>query len=373
LWIDEGKKARQSGLFPNSHGYASSANLSLAESRLKVFPNTATAREEFLFPQDLKLVIVIPVYNDWEAASLLLKQIDLVCAKNQLSPSVLLVNDGSTIPVPDDLIAWRPVALLRVEVLDVSKNLGHQRAICVAMVHLSQNSSEAALLVMDADGQDPPEQIPSLVRTYVERGQRTAVFAARRRRVEGIIFKVFYQLYRLSHLLLVGSDIRIGNFSIVPPNIVARLVRSSDLWNHYAASVIKSKLPMTTIPIDRAERLKGRSKMNFVGLLMHGLTAMSVYSDIVGVRILMSSCVLFVFGFIILISVVIIRLFTTWVVPGWATTVAGLTLVLMFQIVIVCLLFAFGILASRGGPGFIPIRDCPHFVLDVRRLEFRHV
>lgn len=334
-------------------------------------PAYAHLTKQDIVSRGLKLTLVIPVYNDWEVANLLLRQIDLVCAKNELSPAILLVNDGSTIPVPDDLLAWRPDALLRVDLLDLSKNLGHQRAICVAMVHLCQDSPDAALLVMDADGEDPPEQIPSLIRTYVECGQQEAVFAARRRRVEGFTFKVFYQLYRLFHLLLVGSDIRIGNFSVIPPGLVARLVRSSELWNHYAASVIKSKLPMTTIPVDRAKRLKGRSKMGFVGLVLHGLSAMSVYSDIVGVRILMSSCVLLVLGLVTLVSVVILRLSTNWVIPGWATNVVGLTLVLMFQVVIVCLLFTFGVLASRGGQGFIPIRDCPLFVLRVRRLEFK--
>jgi hypothetical protein len=313
---------------------------------------------------------VIPVYNDWEVANLLLRQIDSVCAKSGLSPAVLLVNDGSTMPLPEGFLAWRKEALRRVDVLDLYRNLGHQRAICVAMVHVCQDSPDAAILVMDADGEDPAQQIPSLIRAYLDRGQREAVFAARRRRLEGFVFRTFYQLYRLLHLLLVGADIRVGNFSIVPPALVARLVRSSELWNHYAACVIKSKLPMTMIPLDRGKRLRGRSKMGLVGLVLHGLSAMSVYSDTIGVRILILTCVLLGIGLVTLISVAVLRLSTNWGIAGLAANVVGLTLVLMFQVLIICLLFTFGVLASRGGQVFIPIRDCPHFVLGVRGLEF---
>lgn len=329
-----------------------------------------TVKEEFSFARPLALVVVLPVYNDWEAANLVLRQIDSVCARSGLKPAVLLVNDGSDIPVPDDFLGWGPRAFSEVYLLELYKNLGHQRAICIGMVHIYRNSPDAAVLVMDADGEDPPEQIPWLVRTYLERDQRQAVFAARGRRMEGFAFKAFYQLYRLLHLALVGSDIRIGNFSLVPPTLVARLVRSGDLWNHYAASVVKSKLPLTTIPLDRAKRLKGRSKMNFVGLVLHGLSAISVYTDTIGLRILILTGLLLGLGMLALAAVVAIRCFTNWAIPGWATNVFALTVVLMFQVVIVSLLFTFEVLASRSGQSFIPLRDCPHLVLGVRRLGF---
>jgi hypothetical protein len=317
-------------------------------------------------------VILIPVYNDWEAAGLLLRQIDSVCAGNGLNPAVLLINDGSTLPVPDDLLEWQAEAFSSLDILELHKNLGHQRAICVGMVYVSENLPEAALLIMDADGEDPASEIPTLIQAYLERGGRRAVFAARRRRTEGLVFKGFYQLYRLLHLLLVGFDIRIGNFSMLPPSLVTRLVRSSDLWNHYAACAVKSKLPIATIPIDRAKRLTGQSKMSFTSLALHGLSAMSVYSDVIGIRIVVLTAIAVLLGFATLTSVVVIRSFTHWAIPGWATNVFGITLMLICQAVIISLLFTFGVLASRGGQTFIPVRDCPHFVLNVRRL-FTHV
>lgn len=319
----------------------------------------------------LQFAILIPVYNDWKAAGMLLRQIDEACARRGLHPEVLLVDDGSALPAPDEFIYWRPEALAKVEVLELYRNLGHQRAICVAMVHLCQTSPEAAILVMDGDGEDPPAQIPSLIDSYLAHQERFAIFAARRRRTEGLVFKSFYQVYRMLHFLFVGFDIRMGNFSILPPGLATRLARSSDLWNHYAASAVKARLPLDTIPIDRAKRLYGESKMNFTSLALHGLSAMSVYSEIIGMRMLILTAVLVFLGLVALAGIVAIRYTTAWAIPGWATNVFGLTILLIFQAVIISLLFTFGVLASRGGQGFIPIRDCPHFVLRVRRL-FTH-
>jgi polyisoprenyl-phosphate glycosyltransferase len=331
-----------------------------------------TESDESTNESELELVVVTPVYNDWEAAECFLRLLDNELAKSALRPIIVIVNDGSTTSAPDDFLAWSPKAFAATEILDLYSNLGHQRAICVAMVHVCDKFPAAAVLVMDADGEDPPEQVGALVRSYLENRQQTVVFAARRKRMEGPLFKTLYQTYRLAHFVLVGFDIRIGNFSIIPQHIVARLVRSSDLWNHYAACVVKSRLPYRTIPLDRGNRLKGRSNMALTGLILHGLSAISVYSDIVGVRILMSALALLAFAILALFAVVGVRFYTHWAIPGWATTAFMLVLLLIAQLATLCLLFTFGILAARNGPAFIPIRDCPHFVMNVRRLQFDH-
>jgi polyisoprenyl-phosphate glycosyltransferase len=316
----------------------------------------------------LEFAVLIPVFNDWKAAAMLLRNIDSVCATNGLHPNVLLVDDGSADPAPQGLVAKKPDALRQVEVLELYRNLGHQRAICIGMVHLSQKSPDKAILVMDADGEDSPDQIPTLIRAYLDGGERSAVFASRRRRTEGLVFKAFYQVYRLLHLAFVGFDIRIGNFSIIPPAHAVRLVRSGDLWNHYAASMVKARLPLSTVPIDRARRLHGRSQMNFVSLSLHGLSAMSVYSEVIGIRILILGAGLVCLGLLVLIGIIVVRGLTTWAIPGWATNSFGLTLMLIFQILMISLLFTFGVLASRASQTFIPVRDCLQFVLSERRL-----
>lgn len=89
--------------------------------------------------------------------------------------------------------------------------------------------------------------------------------------------------------MLTGIRVRVGNFSILPFAYLDTLVVMSELWNHYAASVFRSKLPFAMIPIPRGTRFAGTSKMNFVALVSHGLSAISVFGDIVGVRLLIGA------------------------------------------------------------------------------------
>jgi hypothetical protein len=142
------------------------------------------------------------------------------------------------------------------------------------------------------------------------------IFAERGRRAEGIAFKTFYQLYRLVHRALVGFDIRIGNFSILPTRNLDTLLVSSDLWNHYAAAVIKSKLPCAFVRVDRAKRLHGQSSMGFIGLVVHRLSAMSVFGDTIGTRLLMVFSGIGVLVLALICLTVAIRLTTHLAIPG---------------------------------------------------------
>ena len=101
-------------------------------------------------------------------------------------------------------------------------------------------------------------------------GGTRVVFAERTKRSESFAFRFFYALYRWLHLLLTGVAVRVGNFSAMPYSLLRRLVAVSELWNHYAAAVFKSRLPYRLLPTQRANRLAGRPQMNFVALVIHG-------------------------------------------------------------------------------------------------------
>jgi hypothetical protein len=111
--------------------------------------------------------------------------------------------------------------------------------------------------------------------------------------------------------------------------------------------------------------------MNFVNLVLHGLSAMSVNSDIIGVRVLVFNCLLAGLGLIALAAVLILRFSTSGIVAGLATNAVGFILVLVLQFVAVCVLFTFGVLALRGGQTFIPTRDCHYFISGIRNLAFK--
>jgi hypothetical protein len=116
------------------------------------------------------------------------------------------------------------------------------------------------------------------------------------------------------------------------------------------------------IPIPRGRRIAGSSKMNFVALVSHGLSAISVFGDIVGVRLLIMSLVGSAIAALGIILVVIIRTFTNRAIPGWATYATGALAIIMIQFITVAASFTFFVLSSRTSLGFVPLRDYSLFV-----------
>jgi glycosyltransferase involved in cell wall biosynthesis len=316
----------------------------------------------------LKLVILLPVYNDWECARLMVQQLDSALIGLAVSAQIVFLDDCSTIPIPDDLVAVSLKALCRVESLRLRCNLGHQRAIAVGLGFVYAQRPCDAVLVMDADGEDKPEDVPRMIQQFRDNGATRVVFAERLRRSENWTFRIFYHLYRALHRVLTGIPVRVGNFSIVPFAHLATLVVVSETWNHYAASVLKARIPYERLPTSRGSRLTGESKLNFVALVVHGLSAISVYADVVGVRLTLAIMILIALLFMMICVVVVIRLGTGLAIPGWATNATGLLLVIVLQMLTVAIGLTLSLLFTRNNLSFLPLRDHVYFVAGVHQV-----
>jgi polyisoprenyl-phosphate glycosyltransferase len=311
---------------------------------------------------DEPLLILIPVFNDWPSLSKLLDALDATLAEHDLEAGVLVVDDGSTTTPVDDPTTRTFRALKHVEILELRRNLGHQRAIAIGLAFVEDRGSSAAVVVMDGDGEDDPRDVPRLVAKCREEGGDKIIFAERARRSESLTFIAFYNLFKIVHLFLTGYAVRVGNFSIIPRPRLASLVVVSEMWNHYAAAAFKSRQPFATIPTQRAKRLDGKSKMNFVNLVVHGLSAISVYGELVGIRLLVVTVLLILATLAGLTAVVFIRLATPLAIPGWATNAGGILLVILVQALMLSLIFSFVILGGRQGSAFLPRRDYVYFI-----------
>jgi hypothetical protein len=313
----------------------------------------------------MKIIIVMPVYEDWEPAGLLCTAIDeCLLAFPRIAATVLLVDDGSSKIHPDNFPGRVPRAVQSIKILRLRRNLGHQRAIAVALAFIQQKLPGDAALIMDADGEDRPEDIHRLVEAFEASDGPVTVFAERGRRIESLSFKLFYGCYRLLHRILTGRNIRFGNFSLLPRQHIDSIVAYPELWNHYAAAVLKAKFPYTTVTADRGKRLRGKSKMSFVGLVIHGLSALFASYEVVSTRLLVGCALLGVCFFILMIAVVAVRLFTHLAIPGWATFTGGLLFILVTQSIAALLIIIFSVMMSRNSLGFLPIRDYEYFVAD---------
>lgn len=309
-------------------------------------------------------VVLIPIYDDWVSARALIVLLEDVFAGMGSSARVLLVDDGSrTAPVDYETLTL--TAIRRVDTLRMRRNLGHQRAICVGLCHVQASpdyASSRGIVIMDGDGEDQPADVARLIRRFLDLGAGSVVFAERRRRSEGVVFTAMYHLYRLAHRVATGIAVRVGNFSVVPMHLARRLAVVSEMWNHYAAAVVHARLPIDMVPTVRGTRLHGRSRMNFISLVGHGLSAMSVFSDRIGVRSLVVTMVMMFVLLLAFVATLAIRLLTTFAIPGWASIVLGLIGVLLMQGLLLSAVFTFLIQLGRAGSSFLPARDYAWFV-----------
>jgi hypothetical protein len=301
------------------------------------------------------LTILIPAFNDWEALRLLLPLVDRALAQARRRGSVLIVDDASTDPLPANFPGCEFTALMGFEILHLRCNLGHQRAIALGLYHIHEFTCSDVVLVMDGDGEDRPEDLPALLDQYEDHGRHEVIFAARTRRMESLAFQCFYRAYQVAHRALTGVEVRVGNFSVMPRSALSRLIASPDLWNHYSAAVYRARLPKTMVPLARGARLCGRSKMNFVSLLMHGLSAICVHSEQVSARLVTAS------AFLTLLAVCS-PLFTK-MIPGWTGYITGWVIGLALQSLAFAILFAFLIAGRRSSSGFIVQRDAPYYIM----------
>lgn len=299
------------------------------------------------------LVVVSPVYDDATAAAQLLGHLSRVFAHSDVQLHVLLVDDGSPVPLTYQLHLPETAAGVHVDILRLRRNVGHQRAIALGIAYVHEHIPCNGVLIMDADGEDRPEDAAQLVARCREQDNDRIIFAERTRRSESTLFQCFYRLYQLLHWVLTGIRVRVGNFSAVPASHLPALVTLPALWNHYAAAVYQARLPHDSVPTVRAHRYSGKSKMNFVALVIHGLQALSVFIEVVAVRLLIA-VFLFACGCGALLAA---ALFTQ-------SNVGGLATVLIFALAVLLGSFSLtlGFLNQRNSLDFIPIRDYKFFV-----------
>ena len=313
----------------------------------------------------LRIVVLMPLRDDWPSAAELIRRLDKVLSSFAYTIEIFLVDDGSVQRYNPDDFRSHFSAVQAIRILRLRRNLGHQRAIAIGLAYVQKTTSCDAVLVMDSDGEDTPEGVVELLRAYSVTNKSKAIFAERSRRSESFVFRSFYHLYRVLHRAFTGISVRVGNFSILPAQYLNTLVVMSELWNHYAASVFRSRLPFTMIPIPRGTRIAGTSRMNFAALVSHGLSAISVFGDVVGVRLLIGSLGGSLLAALGIVLVVIIRLFTHRAIPGWATYATGTLAIIMIQFITIATSFTFFVLSSRTNLGFVPLRDYSLFVEEV--------
>lgn len=274
---------------------------------------------------DAKFAVVMPIYEDQEASTRLFRELYSEYGDRVY---VVAVDDGS-VNQPVHIDALKSVGLQGV-VIQLKRNVGHQRAIAIGLNYVADQLPEVSCtVVMDSDGEDTPQSIRQLV-APLNSPKVDIVVAQRKSRVETWRFKLFYVVYKCLFQFLTGRKISFGNFMALKPASVKRIAAMQELWMHVAGCVLTSKLRIQTLPIDRGPRYAGKSKMNFVGLALHGFRALMVFAEDVLVRVGII-CAFVAVATVIASAVAIGLKLAGFATPGWFSVALGILLLVLLQ------------------------------------------
>ena len=222
----------------------------------------------------MKIIILIPIYNDWQSATKLLENINNEVSGIDHTFSIILVNDASTEQITENLSNFSN--LNSVQILNLKQNVGHARCIATGLNHIIKNEEFDYVIPMDGDGEDRPEEI----KMFLEKAEnfRGKTFVGERiKRSENIVFKICYQIHKLITLVFTGKSIKFGNYTCLSKSTVEKLINEKATWNSFSGSLTKVESGLTPVPSIRGARYFGPSQMSFINLVKHSLAIISVF------------------------------------------------------------------------------------------------
>jgi dolichol-phosphate mannosyltransferase len=305
----------------------------------------------------IQFSIVVPVYNEAEVLQALYNRLTPVMAGLGESYEIIFVNDGSTDESPL-LLQGLQGTDKHLKVLSLSRNFGHQIAITAGLDH----SSGQAVVVMDADLQDPPEVIPRLVDQW-RKGYDLVSAVREKRRGEGLFKRataaLFYRLLR--HLTVTEIALDTGDFRLMSRKAVETLkgIRERSRFLRGLSGWIGFR--QTSVSFVRDVRQAGETKYPLKKMVRFALNGIMSFSS---VPLQLASYLGFLVSsvsFFYMVYAIGLKLFTDRVVLGWASVMVAVLFLGGVQLV------SLGIIGEYIGRIYDEVKQRPLYIVDEAR------
>ena len=221
----------------------------------------------------MKVSVVVPIYNEEEVLPELLRRVGAVLDGIDGTHEIILVDDGSrdrSVALIEDAAKTDP----RIRLVVLARNFGHQAALSAGMDEVTGDVA----VFMDADLQDPPEEIPRFLAAHA--GGADVVYARRVKRKEPLWLRACYHLYYriLARVSDMEQPLDAGDFSLMSRQVVDT-IRGSREHNRYLRG-LRTWVGFTQVGLDveRAPRAAGESKYSLARLLKLGFDGVFSFS-----------------------------------------------------------------------------------------------
>ena len=300
------------------------------------------------------LSLVIPVFNEEDAIGFLLKAVRDVLGRLDCDWEIIFVNDGS-FDRTAAIIETEACEDSRIRLISFGRNFGHQAAITAGLDFASGD----AIVVMDADLQDPPEILADMLAKYRE--GYDVVSAQRISRTSDSFFKrftaaVFYWLMRR----MVDERLvpEVGDFRLFSRPALRAIRQFREQHRFMRGLVAWLGLREAVVPFERKARVAGQTKYPFWKMVRFAWTAISSFSALpLRLTIGMGAC-LFLVGLVYLAWAVVA------ILAGHATLIRGWVSVIALQALFFGATFlAIGVMGDYVGRIYEEIKGRPLYVI----------
>ena len=217
-------------------------------------------------------IIVIPVYNDWKSLNKLLHEVNSRCNTKELI-KILIVDDFSN---KKPLLNLKELNKIKeIKILKLTKNLGSQKAITIALNYLRKIESSFYVTIMDSDGEDDPGHVEEML-SLAKKNKTKVVVSCRKSRKENLLIKICHKIHLILTFFFTAKWISFGNFSSFHSKNIIKILHDNSSWHAYSAAIIKNtSIKRTYSP--RLERYYDKSKVSFLFLITHSIKIMGVF------------------------------------------------------------------------------------------------
>ena len=263
----------------------------------------------------MEISVIIPIFNEIANIRPLLKRLQPVMQQLAVEYELIFVNDGSK-DGSIELIKEFADRYSEVKFIDFSRNFGHQIAVTAGL----DKSTGAAVVIIDADLQDPPEVIIDL---YNKMQTGYEVVYARRRSRQGESWlklwtaKKFYRI--LSKITSISIPIDTGDFRIIDRKIVEVLKNMPEKSKYLRGQISWIGFNQTFVEYDRQERLEGETGYTYRKMLRFAIDGITAFSDLPLKIVTYFGFLVSFFAFFMTLYALYSRYILKDYEPGWAS------------------------------------------------------
>lgn len=295
--------------------------------------------------------VVIPFLN--EEANLKILYERLIKALNGFGYEIIFINDGSK-DSSREIVERLAKKDMQVKLINLSKNFGHQVAVSCGLDFTSGD----AVVIIDADLQDPPELIPEMIKKWQEGFD--VVYAKRKERdgetvIKKLSAKVFYRLLNIFSGTKIPVDT--GDFRLISKRVVLNLRRTREYRRFLRGIVSWIGFPQTGIEFVREKRHGGKSHYSpfaMIKLAVDAILSFSIYP-------LRIASFLGIFTVVFSVSFAVFAFYRNAIgetVRGWSSTVFIILFLGSIQLI------AIGIIGEYLGRIYEEVKKRPLYIID---------